>query len=99
MGIEILLTAMLSGHISNEHGRIGVRVSKYGRVWHVYDHSPAKLYGIEEGDVVISADRVKGIKHIDGPLSQVLLEIRRGNNVMYFKVPRVNPKEVYDYTN
>lgn len=88
--IDLLVSLALSGSISNEDGKIGVAVSKHGWVGAVHPGSPAEKYGIKQGDVILESDNVKGTRNLVGSTSRpVLLKIKRGKEIMYFRVPRV----------
>ena len=95
--INYLLAIVLSGNISNIHGMIGIHVSKYGRIAHVYKASPAQSCGLKAGDVVLSAEGVKEIKYVDGPArSTAHLVVSRGGDVFEIDVPRIDRKEIHD---
>lgn len=95
--IDWLVWLMLQGNVSNEYGRIGVRVSSSGGVSKVYEHSPAKDAGIRRGDVILEADGVKGTKHIDGLAgTSAKLKVKRGSFIFEVEVPRVPRSAVFD---
>lgn len=96
--IPLLVSLFLDGSVSNEYGRIGVRVhTATGAINKVYSHSPAHDVGLRRGDVILEADGEKGYKHTDGMAgTRVLLKIKRGEFILYFEVPRVPRREVFE---
>lgn len=92
-----LVALALQGNISNQYGRVGIKVGTTGRITHVYNHSPAYLAGLQEGDKVLEADGRKGYKLVDGIAgTDARLKVRRGKEILFFTIPRVPKSEVFD---
>lgn len=88
--MKLLLSLLLSGLISNQHGYIGVTVSKYGHIHHVYRFSPAALADLRVGDIILSSDGVKGIKEVDGLAGTIAhLRVKRKDQEFYLEVKRI----------
>jgi predicted metalloprotease with PDZ domain len=94
---------LLTGGISNQYGRIGVRMSSTGTISHVYDHSPARDAGLQEQDRIIEADGHRGgifstVGYwVDGDAgTKVHLKVKRGSFVFEVDVLRVVPSMVHD---
>lgn len=91
-----VLAAPLKGKISNQLGMIGVRVSSFSHgISKVYKNSPAEMYGLKVGDIILSANNVNGISSVDGePYTYVLLKIKRGNDIKEVRVFRLAKDEI-----
>ena len=75
---------VLTGLVSNQYGRIGIRIvrsgPRRGRINKVHGQSPAADAGLKEGDRVVAVDGVRptDIDMIDGQAGQfVRLTVRR----------------------
>lgn len=94
--IEIL-ALLLIGNVNNIEGFIGVIVSRNGRVYHVYESSPAKTLGIREGDIILSCDGANGTKCVTGPAFSVAhLTLQRQDATIDLDVVRIPRKEISD---
>lgn len=95
--INLLLTLVLSGQISNVYGRIGVTVNHVSHIiTNVYKISPAKAAGLEKGDEILSSDGVKGITSVDGAaFTTAHLTIKKKDgNIIQVEITRVPRSEV-----
>jgi len=89
----LLILLTLYGYVSNEYGRAGVLISKYGRISHVYRHSPAFDAGLKPGDVVTDPKQ----EDIDGCAGEwVTLTISRKKQTFIVHIQRVPKRLVYD---
>lgn len=97
--LPLFLIAQLTlhGQVSKEQGRIGVRHSTWGRVNHVYVHSPAHTAGIKPGDIIKAVDDVEGCQGIRGPAGSVVkIRVRRLRDDLVFQMQRAGEADVWD---
>lgn len=97
--IQTIISLLLSGYISNEYGRVGIVVAKDGGISHAYTHGSAYIAGIRKGDIVISADDVKGTSQITGCAgTYVMLKVKQkeSGETHLFYIVRIPEREVYD---
>jgi C-terminal processing protease CtpA/Prc len=92
MYLAILLSALLLG--GSTHGYTGINRAG-DSVYKVHKNSPADRAGIKVNDKILLIDgHKKG--DIDGPAGiNVELDIKRGDQMLHFTVPRVPHDEAY----
>lgn len=90
------MSVPLSGWISEEYGRVGVRVNHHSYVTHVYSHGPASG-NLKEGDKILLADEHKGHSKVDGKAGElVTIKVKRGEKELTFVLTRVPKSQIYD---
>ncbi len=92
-----VLALILYGYISNNYGRIGVRMNGYGNINHVYKFSPANEAGLQVDDKIIECDGVKGdilVTGIEGTTAHLV--ILRGKTRLKVDIVRARQEVVHD---
>lgn len=71
--IKILIAILLSGHVSCKQGCVGAVVSKSSHgISRIIPGSPAEIWGLKKGDIILEADGVKGHSHLTGEPYQII---------------------------
>lgn len=97
--LDIIAAVVLQGAASRTHdrnGAIGVRIGVLGNtIQKVYDNTPAKVAGLMPGDKILEVcddDDKRDIRgFVDG---EVVVIVKRGNQVLTFRVIRVAEKAI-----
>lgn len=95
--IEFVLALTISGHLDNRDGAIGAVISHSSHgISRIVKNSPAETYGLQKGDIIVSANGDTRLKQIIGePYTYVDLVVKRGTETFERKVFRLPVDEIY----